>query len=169
MAAVLAGQRERFGELAERYKDAVVAVARGYVRDRHAAEDLAQEVFLKAFSALGQLREPRLFLPWLLQIARHSAAQAAQRRERQQGLNLRPLTGTEAVAAPVEPEEERLFKVLSLVEQLPEPYRQTILLKYQGRRSCKEIAAAEDVAVGTVTSRLTRALAMLREALKDSG
>lgn len=110
VAAVVAGQRERFSELVERYQDAVLAVVRGYVRDPHAAEDVAQDVFLKSFSALGQLREPKLFFPWLLRIARHRISQTGQRREQRQ--NLRPLTGEEPVAAPVHAEEERIASML---------------------------------------------------------
>jgi len=91
IAAVLAGERERFSELVGRYEDAVTSVVRAYVQDAHAAEDVAQDVFVNAFTALSQLRDPRLFFPWLVQISRHRAAQTAQRQDRRQ--EQRPLTG----------------------------------------------------------------------------
>lgn len=167
IAAVRAGQRERFGELIERYQDTVAAVVRGYVQDAHGAEDTAQEVFLSAFTALSQLRDPKLFFPWLLQIARHRAAQTAQRGDRrhEQGV----LTGDEPGTAAPEAAHGRTATVLSHVERLPEPYRQTVILKYERNLSCKDIAALEGVALGTVTSRLTRALVMLRRSLGDAG
>ncbi|MCY3021561.1 MAG: RNA polymerase sigma factor [Planctomycetota bacterium] len=163
IAAVLAGQREPFGELVERYQDAVVAVVRGYLRDASAAEDVAQEVFVNAFTALPQLREPRLFFPWLIQIARRRAAHASQRGEKRH--EHLPLTGEEAARAR-DDGPDRLAWVMSHVEQLPEPYRQTVVLKYERNLSCKEIATMESVALGTVTSRLTRALVMLRHAMR---
>ena len=164
VAAVLKGERERFTEIIERYQDAVYSVALGYVRDRHAAEDVAQDVFINAYNALPSLRDARYFFPWLLQIARHRASQMQRRSSNRpddtalMGHEPRPLD---------EPSEgeNRLGEVMSSVEQLPEPYRQTVLLKYERNMSCKEIAAQEGVAVGTITSRLTRALSMLRTAL----
>lgn len=164
VAAVLMGERERFTELIERYQDAVFTVTLGYVRDRHAAEDAAQDVFINAYNALGSLRDPRYFFPWLLQITRHRAAQMHRRSAN------RP-DDTALMGHEPKPREEnegsdgRLGEVMSSVEQLPEPYRQTVLMKYERNMSCKEIAEEEGVAVGTITSRLTRALSMLRTAL----
>jgi RNA polymerase sigma-70 factor (ECF subfamily) len=167
IAAVLAGERERFEELVVRYQDAVTTVVRGYIRNPHAAEDAAQDALVTAFSALPQLRDPKLFFPWLLQIARHRAAQMAQRGERQQ--EHVPLTGEEPGKEAPAAAQERTASVLSCVEELPEPYRQTLLLKYERDLSCKQIAAIEHVPIGTVTSRLTRALVMLRGSLSRAG
>jgi RNA polymerase sigma-70 factor (ECF subfamily) len=166
IAAVLAGERERFSELVERYKDAVAAVVRGYVRDPHAAEDEAQEIFLKAFSALGQLRDPRLFLPWLLQIARYRL-QATGRGDG--GRKLASLDVELAAQAPGELERDRTAMVLRCLAELPEPGRRILILKYQRNLSCKVIAELEGLPIGTVTSRLARGLAMLRESLKNCG
>ncbi|MCZ7645212.1 MAG: sigma-70 family RNA polymerase sigma factor [Planctomycetota bacterium] len=161
--AVLAGKRERFEELVLRYQSAVMGVVYPYVREAHRAEDLAQEVFVNAFSALGQLREQERFLPWLLQIARHRASREARRNAS------RPETALHPEVDVPEPEPntdgQRAAEVLALVEELPEPYRMTMLLKYQQGLSCKKIAALENVPIGTITSRLTRALSILRTAM----
>lgn len=164
VAAVLKGERERFTELIERYQNAVLAVLRGYIRDPHDAEDAAQEVFTNAYSSLAQLRDARLFFSWLLQIARHHAQRSAQRRQKSD--KNRPLSGEEPARAEREQTHERSPAVMEEIEKLPEPYRSTIILKYERKLSCREIAQDQGVAIGTITSRLTRALMMLREALK---
>jgi RNA polymerase sigma-70 factor (ECF subfamily) len=165
IADVLAGNRQKFAELIERYQGAVYAVVRGYVRDPHAAEDVAQEVFLKAYTALSTLREPASFFPWLVQIARN-AGQAAGRNSRRP--DRFPLQDTTVVPEqPETPTHARVSHVLAQVEQLPEPYRSTVLLKYEHNLTCKEIAEQEGVAVSTITSRLARALATLRTALVE--
>jgi RNA polymerase sigma-70 factor (ECF subfamily) len=167
VADVLAGRRERFEELVERYRDAVYSVLRGSIRDAHAAEDAAQDVFVNAFTSLRQLRERSLFFPWLMQIARRRAIQFGVRKDKHPQEKLRPLSGMEAQAPPAAPVHERMSAVLEQVEQLPEPYRTTVLLKYERNLSCEQIAAQEGAAIGTITSRLTRAMIMLRRSLRD--
>jgi RNA polymerase sigma-70 factor (ECF subfamily) len=162
--AVKAGQRERFGELVARYQDAVYAITLAYTHDSHRAEDLAQEVFLKAYGALAQLRSPAHFGAWLMQIARHHAARSRQ----QEALRPKPVpdAGLAQVGTPQQPDPHRAARILAMVEELPEPYRETARLKYQEGLTCRQIAEREGVAIGTITSRLARALVMLRTALK---
>jgi RNA polymerase sigma-70 factor, ECF subfamily len=165
IAEVLNGNRQRFAELVERYQDAVFATVRGVVRDPHLAEDVAQDAFVLAFTQLPTLRDPLTFHAWLLQIARHRAVQASIRAGKRPDQGA--LSGAEMLLNKESGTEERITGVLASVEQLPEPYRGTVLLKYQQGLSCKEIAEKEQVAVSTVTSRLTRGLAMLRTALTE--
>lgn len=160
---IRAGKRERFAELIERYQHAVVSVVRGYVRDAHAAEDAAQDIFVIAFTSLDQVRDPKLFFSWLLQIARHHAAKTGKAVARP--ISMVPLTGTEPAADLQQLDDGRIAGVLAAVEELSEPYRHTVLLKYEANLSCKEIARRDGVSIGTVTSRLTRGLAELRLAL----
>lgn len=162
VAAVLGGDRERFGELVERYQSTVYSIVLGYVRDAQRAEDVSQEVFVGAFTNLAQLREPERFLPWLLQIARNRASREARRGASRPE---QPLGDHDAPAREDDPDRDRAAYIFGLVEELPEPYRHTLLLKYKQGLSCKEIAQAEGVPVGTITSRLTRALGVLRGAL----
>ena len=85
--------------------------------------------------------------------------QAARRPE----VPLLPEFDPQAPAGTVE--EVQASALLAMVEELPEPYRHTLILKYRQGLSCREIAEQEQVAIGTITSRLTRALAVLRSAL----
>jgi len=165
--AVLAGDRDRFGELVHRYQRAVCALGLAYTRDAHAAEDLAQDIFIKAYSALSQLREPEQFGPWLLQIARHHAARDYRRRAARPIQTLQ--SAGELPARAESPRPSNTIQALSLIEELPEPYRETVRLKYQEELTCREIAEREGVPVGTITCRLTRAIAFLRTALKEPG
>jgi RNA polymerase sigma-70 factor (ECF subfamily) len=166
VAAVLAGDRQRFGELVERYQNAVFSLIYGYLKETHTAEDVAQEVFIDAFKALGSLRQPELFFPWLLQIARHRATNVSRRAGRTP--EQQPLTGLERETLADPGRDEKLHRAFSALEELPEPYRHTLLLRYEGRLSCKEIAELEKVAVGTITCRLTRGLMLLRTALREN-
>ena len=166
--AVLAGNRERFTELIERYQSAVYAVALGFTKEPHRAEDLAQDVFVQAFSMLKQLREKERFLPWLLQIARNKAmreTKKAQGRREQAILEDQEPTPVQRPDS----EQERTAGVIGMIEQLPETYRDVLRMKYQQGLSCKEIAKHEGVAIGTITSRLTRAVSILRTALGGKG
>ena len=57
------------------------------------------------------------------------------------------------------------YELERAISELPPPYRQVVLLRYYRRCSCKQVAEQLDVPVGTVTKRLSRAYAMLRESL----
>src|SRR5205807_10406064 len=75
-----AGDREAYGELVERFRPAVYAVALARVRNPAEAEELAQEVFLHGMKKLGQLRDPRCFAGWLRQITVRMAINRLTRR-----------------------------------------------------------------------------------------
>src|SRR5687768_3596643 len=68
-----AGDAEAFAGLVRRYFGSVYAVAYGILANREAAEDLAQEVFLRVFLNLKSLRDARTFGPWVLRAARNLA------------------------------------------------------------------------------------------------
>lgn len=73
LAALAATGNDRaFDELHRRYEGLVVAVVRSEARGSSDTDDIAQEVFARAWTKLSGLRDPSLFRPWLLQIARRS-------------------------------------------------------------------------------------------------
>ena len=171
---VLEGDTERFGLLVDRYKNLVAS----YIAARVAAaeaEDLAQETFLRAFRVLASLRDPAAFSSWLLGIASHVCVDWHRARRR-----LASLDGAapEPVGAqvpnrppPLQPDEsvekqEAARLLLQCLDELPETYRVTLVLKHMDGLSCTEIAERLGVAIGTVTSRLTRGYKMLRERME---
>jgi RNA polymerase sigma factor (sigma-70 family) len=86
----LLGDLPAFDEIVRRFRPAVLLITQQALGSRAAAEDAAQEAFLRAFKALPQLAEPAKFAGWLCAIARHHARRVAARESR---------------AAPAEPSE----------------------------------------------------------------
>ncbi|MBN2129166.1 MAG: sigma-70 family RNA polymerase sigma factor [Sedimentisphaerales bacterium] len=82
----LAGDESAFAELYDRYARLVRAIARDGTNDLQQAQDLAQEVFLRAYSKLGELKNPDRFGYWLASIARNVARESRRSRLRERHL-----------------------------------------------------------------------------------
>jgi RNA polymerase sigma-70 factor (ECF subfamily) len=110
VAQTLAGNRETFGRLYDRYARLVRAVVCGVTLDWPMIEDLAQESFLRAYRNLARLKEPERFGPWIVGIARHVARERKRslRRDRHEFVGDTPLeveSRTDAIGA-VQADEE---------------------------------------------------------------
>ena len=81
--AVLAGQRDAFADLVTRYQGLVFSVCRKLTGDATAAEDVAQETFLKAYRALAAYRQEAAFSTWLYQIAVRQCLDWRRRQQRE--------------------------------------------------------------------------------------
>ncbi|MFW6161715.1 MAG: RNA polymerase sigma factor [Planctomycetota bacterium] len=171
----LDGDREAFGQLVDRYKNLVMSfIAARVPADQ--VDDLGQETFLRGFRALHSLRNPARFSSWLLGIANHVCVDWHRSRRRPVSLDAQPVDLEEDAArrrpTPPRPDEaaeahEAARRLLESLDQLPETYRITMVLKHMDGLSCKEIAEHLGVALGTVTSRLARGYQMLRDKLDD--
>ena len=75
------GDREAFGRLVERYSRAVLGRQLGWTRESAAAEDLAQETFLRAWQGLSRLEDPGAFGSWLLSIAGYVGQEWLRRKQ----------------------------------------------------------------------------------------
>jgi len=140
-----------------------------YVRDVADAQDVAQEVFIKAYRALPQFRGDSAFYTWLYRIAINTAKNALAARDRNPvGYELDAQNADEwpdlagKLRDPDTPEglaltEEIRNSVTSAIEALPEDLRTAIVLRELDGMSYEEIAAAMDCPVGTVRSRIFRA------------
>jgi RNA polymerase sigma factor (sigma-70 family) len=135
------------------------------------AEEAAQDAFVKAHGALGRFRRGSPLRPWLLRIVANEARNRRRSAGRREHLALRAAAEVRPGDAVPSPEaallagEERT-RLLAAVEALPEEQRDAIACRYLLGLDERETAAALGVRRGTVKSRLSRALARLRESLE---
>lgn len=175
IAAVLAGDREAYRHLVERYQDRVFGVLLRVVGDRDVAEDAAQEAFVKAYLALPRFRGESAFGTWLVQIAIHAARDRIRRRQRrweretidEDGTVTVPSPGPDALTSLVR--DEDLDHMLLALQQLPEEYREVLVLKHLEEWSFEEIALHAQASVGSLKVRAHRARRLLRQALERMG
>ncbi len=142
------------------HMDAAYNFARYLARDPYAAEDIVQDAFLRAFRMFGSWRGEGA-KAWLLAIVRNATMDwvKANRRE----------TVSETVDVQIDPDtpESLLLQardvamLRAVVERLPEPFREALVLRELEELSYKEIAVITAVPIGTVMSRLARAREML--------
>jgi len=154
VAAVTGGDREAFAVLVTRYARSAIGIAMQILRDRHSAEDVAQEAFATAYEKLQSLSDENAFGPWLLQIVRRRAHRARENKQRRPYLHENP---PEAFANDPDPWNDDRQQLLILIEQLPEHERCVVMLRYFDGHSVNDIAHINGSAAGTVTKTLTRA------------
>jgi len=166
----LDGHPDDYRFLVRRYQPVLLAHLAGKLGHRDRAEEAAQEALVRAYFGMDKLQKPESFCAWLLGIA-DLVAKEQQRKEsiRRRHESANPdaprRCGAQAEEAP-EPELSQDFSLEAAVAALPEAYRTVILLRYYGGRSCRGIAGQLDMPLGTVTKTLSRAYALLREALQ---
>jgi RNA polymerase sigma-70 factor (ECF subfamily) len=168
----------QFRELAMAEIDAVYRMAMHLARHPDDAADLVQETYLKAFNAERrfQLQDGKGVRPWLFKILHNNfyTRLGRQRREPTLGDDLPPVSSDGGVGSPApawdlehmdwEQVDDRLK---AAIDELPEHYRQVLLLWAVEGLKYREIADVLDVALGTVMSRLHRARSQLSEKLVD--
>jgi RNA polymerase sigma-70 factor (ECF subfamily) len=141
--------------------------------DPDRVEDIAQEVFLKAFRSLKSFRGGSRFYTWLYRITVNTVLNTMRSQGRRQETSLDALGGLEVQAdADMEPAEvtarlELARRVREAIDQLEEPYRVIIYLRELEDLSYEEIAEVVELPVGTVKSRLFRARQHLKGLLQD--
>ena len=163
----------RFREAALPYLDDAYTLARYLLRDATDAEDAVQECYLRAFRHFDGFRGPAI-KPWLFAILRNVCRAEYARRQTAPTAAIEDVPESAEQAplwheAEATPEAQLLRQrdsgtIRRLVENLDEPFRETLVLREIQNLSYREIADVAEVPVGTVMSRLARARAMLRAA-----
>lgn len=165
--AVLAGDRERYAQLVERYRDRYARYAAQMLGSTDAAEDAVQDAFVRAFDQLAQCQDPDKFVGWFFLILRNRCF-AEQRRNRTKA----PLEAADGVAAAdrsdsgTETAERRRALQVALLELTPEQ-REVFVLKHVEGLSYGEIAERLSTSVPSLKMRMHRAYDRLREQLRD--
>jgi RNA polymerase sigma-70 factor (ECF subfamily) len=165
------GEVVAYEELVRRYQD--VAVRTAYVVGGTAddAEDAAQDAFVKAYAALGRFRPGAPFRPWILRIVANEARNRRRSAGRRANLAVRAAEDRPSSDAAPSPEvavlaNESKEALLAAINELRDEDREVIGARYFLELSEAETAEALRIPAGTVKSRLSRALARLREQLQ---
>jgi RNA polymerase sigma-70 factor (ECF subfamily) len=172
---VLAGDRESFRVLVEKYQRFAIGLAFGMVNNEDSANEIAQDSMVKAFENLGKLQEPSKFHSWLFGIIKNTSLIYLKKRRRGGNVSLDGLMGGDFVA--IDPkdgaadekyiEEQRKQAVWAAIQGLGEKYRDVIIMFHFYSKSYEEIGAVLGLEQKGVDSRLHRARIMLRDKLKD--
>src|SRR5580765_120917 len=158
VSAAQAGDREAFGELYRLYGRMVHGILLARL-PRAEVDDLTQDVFLKALERLGFLREPEAVGGWLAAIARRAAIDLGRRGTREV-----PLADDE----PAPEVASQSWAVLRLIHDLPEAYREPLVLRFIEGMTGPEIAERTGLTPGSVRVNLHRGYEMLRARLSGT-
>jgi RNA polymerase sigma-70 factor (ECF subfamily) len=163
LAQAVSGDALAFGCLIRRHQAMVFGLARHFLRDRHAAEDVSQDVFFELFRNLSHLASAAHLKFWLRRVTANRCIDRLRKRTEQQA------DATQLAPEPVTPAPTRDVllecRLKHLVGDLPSPARMVVILRYQEDLEPSEIAAVLDMPVNTVKSHLRRSIATLRAKL----
>lgn len=169
VVAARGGDEAAFRRLVEKSANTVCSIALAIVRNVQASEDVAQEVFLAAWSNLRTLRNPASFLPWLRQVTRNQAH--LWRREHARETSDEAMLAATADSRPspadrvLADEESRVLR--EVLDQLPDDAREVLVLYYREESSTKQVASLLGISEPAVRQRLARSRALVREELRQ--
>jgi RNA polymerase sigma-70 factor (ECF subfamily) len=171
---VLAGDVDKFELIVNRYQDKIYNLVWGMVRDPGHAEDLVQDIFVKAYRKLGDFEQKSRLYTWLYRISVNRTLDFLKGRDRVKTSSLEeaPQLEPEAEAVETDPvgpllEREFIEKMEEALEAIPDKFREILVLREVQGLSYEEIAEVLQCSKGTVESRLFRARARLKEKLKS--
>jgi RNA polymerase sigma-70 factor, ECF subfamily len=174
---VLKGDQDAYGEIVELYKDKVYQISYRMLGNRHEAEDIAQEAFIRAFINIHSFNIDLKFSTWLFRIATNLCIDRIRKKKPDyyldaevagtDGLNMYSQIPSKTDMPEKELESLELEEVIQReILKLPEKYRSVIVLKYIEELSLIEISEILNLPIGTVKTRIHRGREALRKQLR---
>ncbi|OGS28266.1 MAG: hypothetical protein A2297_10235 [Elusimicrobia bacterium RIFOXYB2_FULL_48_7] len=172
-----AGDREAFGKIIDMYADKIYSMCYYSSKNKSEADDLFQEVFLKAFQSINNFSRESNFSTWLYRITVNHCIDRGRHRNLvsffsvekndEQGLTLEDKMPDSAPGPEQEAQKQEVNeRLISALGRLNPRQRAAVLLMYFEEKSLKDISEIMDCSVGTVGSRLSYAFKKLRAYLK---
>ncbi|MBP3038206.1 RNA polymerase sigma factor SigW [Bacillaceae bacterium Marseille-Q3522] len=175
---VLKGDQNAFGEIVEIYKDKIFQLCYRMLGNRHEAEDITQEAFIRAYVNISSFNINLKFSTWMYRIATNLCIDRIRKKKPDFYLDAE-VAGTDGLTMYSQipsdtrlPEDDlesmELQKTIQMaIEKLPEKYRSVIVLKYIEELSLNEISEILELPLGTVKTRIHRGREALRHQLRN--
>ena len=170
---VLNGDRNAYALLVDKYKDRVFSLVKGIVRNREVAEELAQDVFVKAYKSLKNFRKEAGFSTWIYRIAYNTAVSETRKKKQYVRSFDEQLERAESITSEqMEPgaENETRHKLLEKAMSELKPEEKLILmLFYFENKQVNEISATTGLSNSNVKVKLHRIRNKLKEIMERTG
>lgn len=162
------GNKAAFGKLARRYRDAVLALAYDFLNDYENAQDVAQNVFMKAFKNIGDFEEKSRFSSWLFRITVNASLDARKSKIRRRKFLIKKEVYEKNSQVSTQPEWQDGIDdtLINALNKLSDHQQTAIILRYFHNKSVREIADVLDCSENTVRIHLHRAIQKLDKSLK---
>ena len=165
IATVLAGNRNAYRELVERYQAGLIIHCENILKDRQDGEDVAQEAFIKAYKSLDRFSQDKArFSTWLYRIATNLCIDMLRKNKRK--VILKNIEEQMVAIDPAHIEEDEIRQLRESVETLEPPKYAAIIKAYfwEGK-TYQEIATEYDTSTNTIGTWISRAKVQLKEKL----
>ncbi len=160
------GDTAAFGELVLRHQEKAIGLAYTITRNYADARDVAQDAFVKAYSALARFESRSKFTTWLYRIVTNQALDFVRRRRETTQEDMSIFESVEDGSVPMEQlmrDEELKTALTEAVSQLPPNQRKAVTLRYFAGLSVEDTAASMEVASGTVKATCFQAIGNLKK------
>jgi len=161
--AAMAGDKAAYGRLYDRYAPLVRAVCYDRTGNLADAQDLAQDVFLRAYQRLEQIRDPERFGAWIVQAARYRCSEWRRGKSRQRRRDAERAKVAPAMTSPSDPIESDELR--AKIARLPEKERLALHVFYLNGQSADEACRIVGLSRSGFYQTLSRARAQLRKQL----
>lgn len=168
VAESLAGRRDAFRQIVERYQTLVCSLAYSATGNVSQSEEVAQETFISAWKDLRLLRQPEKLRSWLCGIVRNRVHRSRRDAEREPAQNAVPFDdASESPATEALPSEQAVSREEEAImwrslERIPGNYREPLILFYREHRSVENVAAELELSEDAVKQRLSRGRKLLQ-------
>jgi RNA polymerase sigma factor (sigma-70 family) len=172
----LSGEESAFETLLRRHRDRVYGYIKMMVKDHQLAEDIFQDVFIKAVLTMkrGQYNEEGKFLPWILRISHNLVIDTFRKNKRFPTVDGGPefdifnvIKDEDKNIDQVIIEDQIHADLLKVIEFLPEEQKEVLKLRHFSGLSFKEISEDTGVSINTALGRMRYALINLRKLIED--
>ena len=170
------GNEDAFAQLLYRHKSKIYTTIYLIVKDQYIAEDLMQEVFIKAIKKLksGEYNEEGKFLPWIVRISHNLAIDYFRKAKRyptvilEDGSNVfNSLDFSEDSMESIKIKDETHALLRQWIQELPAPQKEVLLMRHYADMSFQEIADTTGVSINTALGRMRYALINLRKRMNQ--